>query len=176
MAIETNVGHITQAINFSAHKDLFLELGKPTDWTDPKNPDNENATTTDLSDSQAFIKINSVYLVAESDVTNNTEVAGDSYIIYKGKHWLISTTDKAIADNACYVLVEGTLGVSALDPFKFTQIGVRQGTVFADSVKNNTVAKSSDVKTKGSLLFYENRMLETYTDATAKDIKYLMRF
>lgn len=176
MAIETNVGHITQAINFSAHTDLFLELGKSTDWTDPKNPDNEDANTTDLSDSQAFIKINAVHLVAESDVTDGNEVAGETYVDYKGKHWKISTTDKAISDNACYVLVEGTLGVNALDPFKFTQIGVRQGTVFADSVKNNTVAKSSDVKTKGSLLFYENRMLETYTDATAKDIKYLMRF
>ena len=176
MAIETNVGHITQAINFSAHNDLFLELGKPTDWTDPKNPDNENATTTDLADSQAFIKINSVHLVAESDVTAGKEVAGETYVIYKGKYWKISTTTDAVKDNAYYVLLEGSLDVGVIDPFKFTQIGVRQATQFSDSVKTQTYAKASDVTDKGTLLFYENRQLETYTDSTAKNIKYLLRF
>jgi len=175
MAIQTITGHITQAINFSQQSSLYFELAKQTDWSDPSSPDSEVSSTTDLPDSQAFVSVVNKFLVYDNGVTTKQEDT-DTYIIYKGHQWNIATTENAVANKAYYVVLIGNLSVGVLPSFKYTQIGIRQGTVLASNVASQDYAKASDVTTKGSLLYYENRQLETYTDATRKNIKYMIKF
>lgn len=183
MAIETNIGHVSQALAFSQQKDLYFVLGRSQDWADPTIPDKETADASSITNPLALVKVDRLVLCYDSGEKAVTSASdGDNYIIYKGKKWntvdpnKIFTSDLQLTHNACYVCLIGSLDVGALPMFSFTQIGVSAGAVIGSTAKSQLHAYQSDVSKWGQLLFYENRVKETYTDSQRKEFRYLIKF
>lgn len=183
MAIETNIGHVLQALEFSKRKDLSFVLARSQDWADPITPDPETANIGSLTNPLALVKVDRLVLCYDSGEKAVTSASdGDDFIIYKGKKWNTIDANKVfisssqLAQNACYVCLIGSLDVGALPMFSFTQIGVTAGATLANTATSNEHAYNSDVSDWGQLLFYENRVKETYTDSQRKEFRYLIRF
>lgn len=183
MAIETNIGHVLQAINFASKKDLYFVLGKDQDWPDPNTPDQEDPDITMITNPLALVKVSRLVLCLESDEPITTSAAdGDDFIVYKGKKWTTVPIGEAISSNgqllkdANYVCLIGGLDVGALPMMDFTQIGVVENPSVAENAPSKTAIDKSNVLNWGQLLFYENRVKESYTDAQRKILKYLIRF
>ena len=62
MAIETNIGHVSQALAFSQQKDLYFVLGRSQDWADPTIPDNETADASSITNPLALVKVDRLVL------------------------------------------------------------------------------------------------------------------
>lgn len=169
MSIATNYGHVENAIRLSTRGNLYFELAKSTAWTTETSPDSEIITTTDLDTSIAFKKVASATLVYPTTDTTLTNT-----ITYGSQLYATSTTDDAYTNNAQYVLLKAQLGVAELSPFTFRQIGVRADTVYASSVTGDSTL-AANVTDKGILLFYDNRMAQSYTDETTMTINYLIQ-
>lgn len=183
MAIETNIGHISQAIAFSGRKDLYFVLGRSQDWADPTIPDKELANVNSITNPLALVKVDRSILCYDSGEKVTTSASdGDNFIVYKGKKWNTIDPDKVFDSNsyptqdACYVCLVGSLDVGALPMFSFTQIGVSGGAVIANTSESQTHAYQNNVLNWGQLLFYENRIKETYTDSQRKEFRYLIKF
>lgn len=183
MAIETNIGHVIQAINFASRKDLYFVLGRDQDWADPSTPDTEDPDITMLTNPLALVKADRLVLCYEStDPVTTSAADGDDYIVYKGKKWTTVPIDEAINNNgqlvkdANYVCLVGGLDVSALPMMDFTQIGVVENPSIAENAPSKHAVDKSNVLNWGQLLFYENRIKESYTDSQRKILKYLIRF
>lgn len=183
MAIETNIGHVLQAIDFASKKDLYFVLGKDEDWPDPSTPLPEDADAIMINNPLALVKVSRLALCLESDEDVDTSASdGDDYIVYKGKKWTTVPIDEAISSNgqllkdANYVCLIGSLDVGALPMMDFTQIGVVDKPSIAENAPSKVAVDKSNVLNWGQLLFYENRIKESYTDAQRKILKYLISF
>ena len=179
MAITTQVGHIQQAINFiNNHSHLYFEFAKEADWPDSNNPEAENETTTSLTDPKAYLKVDHLYLCYDTNTASTSSTDTDTTITYKSKAWSIVDPTTVLpstgipTQDARYVCLVGTLAVSELDTFKYTQIGVVD---FPTDLASHALLANA-VSSTGSLLFYENRMLETYTNTNSKVVKYMLKF
>lgn len=182
MAIETNIGHVSQALAFSERKDLYFVLGRSQDWADPTTPDGELANVGSITNPLALVKVDRSVLCYDSGEDAVTSASdGDDFIIYKGKKWntiepdAVFSSDSQLAQDACYVCLIGSLDVGALPMFSFTQIGVSGGAIIANTANSQLHAYQNDVSNWGQLLFYENRVKETYTDTQRKEFRYLIK-
>lgn len=194
MAIETELGHVIQAQQFAAHKDLYFVLGRDQDWNDPSNPDAEDENAIMVTNPLVVVKVDRLVLCYPSDDPLTTSASdGDDYIVYKDKKWkvisansLFSTNGQPVQD-ARYVCLIGTLDVGALPMFDFTQIGVvggiddangntQFGVKIADNAPSQHEASKENVLNWGELLFYENRLKESYTSNSKLTVKYMIKF
>lgn len=194
MAIETKFGHVIAAQQFASRKDLYFVLGNDKDWADPTNPDPENENTIMIINPLAVVKVDRLVICYPSDEALTTSAAdGDDFIVYKGKKWnivsaqsLFNTSGQPVQD-ARYVCLIGTLDVGALAMFDYTQIGVvggindgqgnlQYGVKIADNAPSQHEASRENVLNWGELLFYENRVKESYTDNQRLTIKYIVKF
>lgn len=183
MAIETNIGHVLQALDFLKRGDLYFVLARSQDWADPTTPDPETANIVSLTNPLALVKVDRLVLCYDSgEQPANSASDGDNFIIYKGKQWNtidannVFTSNSQLVQNACYVCLIGSLDVGALPMFSFTQIGVTAGATLANTATSSEHAYSSDVSNWGQLLFYENRVKETYSDSMRKEFRYMISF
>lgn len=185
MAIETNIGHAKQALDFinANQNGLYFVLGKPQDWADSNNPDPEDEATTGITNPQALVQVDRLVLCYETNEQLTDSAAdGDDYIVYKGKKWQTISPDAVfnnsnqLTQNACYVCLIGELEVESIAPFSFTQIGVTQNAEIATNAPDTHQVSKENVINWGQLYFYENRMKENYTTSQAKIFKYLLKF
>lgn len=182
MAIETNIGHVSQALAFSQRKDLSFILGRNSDWADPTAPDPEKAETASITNPEALVKVQRLVLCYDSGKDAVASASdGDNYVIYKGHQWTTIDSKKVfngstLAQDACYVCLIGTLDVGALPMFSYTQIGVTAGAKLAPNAPHQDYAYNDVVTDWGMLYFYENRVKATYTDENKVIIKYMVKF
>lgn len=192
MATQTELGHVLAAQQFANKKDLYFVLGKDQDWADPSNPDPEDTNATMITNPIALLKVDRLVMCYESsDPVTTSASDGDDYIIYKGKKWNVISANALFNNNgqpiqnAHYVCLIGTLDVGALAMFDFTQIGVvgavtdAQGnTLFGPQIADNAPSKHEATKENvlkwGELLFYENRVKETYSNNSKLIVKYMI--
>lgn len=193
MAIETELGHVIQAQQFAAHKDLYFVLGRDQDWADPNNPDAEQENAIMITNPLVVVKVDRLVLCYPSNDPLTTSAAdSDDYIVYKDKKWEVISADSLFNSNgqpvqdARYVCLIGTLDVGALPMFDFTQIGVvgginqadgstSYGVRIADNAPSQHEASKENVLNWGEMLFYENRLKESYTTNSKLTIKYMVK-
>lgn len=194
MATQTKIGHVIAAQQFARRKDLYFVLGKDQDWADPSNPDPEDSNAIMVTNPLALVKVDRLVLCYESNDPVTTSASdGDDYIVYKSKKWKVVSSNSLFNNqgqpeqDARYVCLIGTLDVGALPMFDFTQIGVVGGTqdaqdndIFGVRIADNAPSKHEITKENvlnwGELLFYENRVKETYSSSSRLIIKYLIKF
>lgn len=194
MAVQTELGHVIQAQQFAAHTDLYFVLGRDQDWNDPSNPDTEDENAIMITNPLAVVKVDRLVLCYPSDDPLTTSASdGDDYIVYKDKQWKVISANSLFNANgqpvqdARYVCLIGTLDVGVLPTFDFTQIGVVSGiddpngnTQFGVSIASNAPsqheASKENVLNWGELLFYENRLKESYTSNSKLTVKYMIKF
>lgn len=182
MAIETNMGHVLQAIDFSQKRDLYFVLGRDKDWPDPSSPSPESVTTTMIENPLAVVKVDRLVLCYKTDEhVPDSASDGDDFVIYKGSKWKTIRSDQVLSNNqllqpANYVCLIGTLDVAKLPMFSFTQIGVAEDVVIADNAPSKHEAQKQNVTNWGNMYFYENRPMETYGNTQRKIMKYMIQF
>lgn len=184
MAITTKTGHVKQALDFiNSHQGkLYFEFARKNDWVNPAVPDAETDTVVSLDDPQAFLKIDKMVLCRETGIEATQATNTDKAIVYKNKMWEVVDTSSILdksgnaTSDAKYVCLIGTLPVEALAPFKYTQIGVVDSPKFATNLTNVHEVSNNQVSNPGTLLFYDNRMQEAYTNKTSKVVKYMLKF
>lgn len=183
MAIETMIGRIGQAIDFTNRKDLYFVLGKDRDWADSDSPDPEDVNTTMIQNPLALVKVDQMVLCYPTDEQMTTSAEdGDNFIVYKGKRWNVVGADKLFDASgaptvpASYVCVIGSLDVASLPMFSFCQVGLVGNAKIADNAPSQHEATLANVTSWGNLYFYENRIMEKFTDSMRLKIKYMVSF
>lgn len=183
MAVETTIGRLKQAIDFTNKKNLYFAFARDKDWADNTSPDPESVDTVSLTNPLALLKVDQLVMCyPTSDPLEHSASDGDDYIVYRGQKWKVVDQNNLFDSagrptyKANYVCAIGTLDVEALPMFSYTQIGLVEGASILDNAPSQHEASKANVSSWGDLLFYENRQKENYTDSTRKQIKYIIAF
>lgn len=183
MAVETTVGRLRQAIDFTNKKNLHFAFARDKDWADSSSPDPESVDTVSLTNPLALLKVDQLVMCYPSDEPlEHSASDGDDYIVYRGQKWKVVDPQKVFDATgrplyeANYVCAIGTLEVAALPAFSYTQIGLVENASILGNAPSQHEASKNNVSSWGDLLFYENRQKEIYTDSVRKTVKYMISF
>lgn len=176
MATAVNNGHVQAAISFiKEHADhVYIELAKETEWSNPNNPDAEIPNITELQGSCAFAKAQQVLLVYDGGQSDDKNDTANS-IMYKGHKWIVSSTEDAVQNNACYVLVSATVEPGEVGDITYHQTGIRLNTKFSDTIQASATLPSY-ILDKGTLIAYENHKELSLSNQIRMNVKYLIKF
>lgn len=140
-ATTTIQGHVAQALEFYSKDNIYLSIGKTSEWkydenipytdqsTNDKNPPEADPSGT-LLELVGIKKISQKFLVYPSD---EGELIDDS-----GFKWKITDKDHALENGACYVYLKAELGSSDLP----TGISYRQISALVDPTIKSGITPS----------------------------------
>lgn len=150
MAITTNMGHVSRALDFFNHPDIFFGISRTAPWADELTPPAPDPATLSLDGAIGFKAIENKYLVVP-DPTNGT-------ITYRDSKWSIIDPATAIANNCRWVYIEAWLRYDELPIVQYRQVGVVTRLTRANGVAANKMALlPSEVSNQGMVEILDNR-------------------
>lgn len=152
MAIATNSGHVSRAIDLYRKEGKYFSVGKTSAWTDESNPPDPSAETYKLDELVALKKVDNVQLVVPDNDNGS--------IVYRDSKWRIvqeklTTTvgSGGVAQGSSDVIVASLAGISvgcrlrigSTYEGKVTAINASSNTVTLDQSAPSTIAEGSEV-------------------------------
>lgn len=152
-------GHVSRALDFYNKNDLYIGIGKTTEWGDKNDQGNEIApipvNTDELLEVAGYKKVESKFLVrpAKDDEVNLAE------IVYQGKKWKIISYNDALSEGARWVYISTYLSYSDFPiDLVYRQISTFSGLKPKDGVESGKfVLFPEEVESPGIPEMLDNR-------------------
>lgn len=143
---------------------LWYAMGRTTAWPNEDIPPAEDMFTTNLDEIIGFKKFEVANLVAPLSNIDSSDINGD-VISYKSQDWKIVSDADAVKYGARYVYLSVTLNPGDLPYNVYRQVGVYLNVKPLSTVasKTNTLVPTQ-VSDSGTMLGYDNRLFQRYSD------------
>lgn len=176
MAIETLAGHVMVAKEFKNNlSNLWYAMARTTAWPDEEVPPAEDMLTNSLDDIVALKKFDSAQLVAPLSNTSGT-ISDSDVITYEGQDWVLISDENALTNGARYVYLNVTINPGDFPYVVYRQVGIYQGVTPAVTTNTSNILLPNQVSDYGTLIGYDNRLSQRYSNNMRILEKFVLKF
>ena len=169
MASPTIQAYVDIALGLVAKaSSTYLAIGKSTAWENEKIPPMAVDTTLNIQEIIGFKKMSTVSLCKPLGATETTAY---TEVTYNGTRWALIPTAKATEEGAYHVYFSASLTGTELPPGEYRQVGIYVGLTTASS---KTALLPSEITSRGTLQFYDNRQRFNRTDKVSVTERFIV--
>ena len=175
MAIKTNMGSVSRALDFYNKDEIFFCIGKTSPWPDEENPPEPDADST-IEGAIGYKRHEFKYLVVPYDGGDTPD--GTVIIDYgPDSKWKAVPAGSAVDEKAMWVYVETTINAEDFPLGDYRQVGLYTNLVRASGVDSNkTTLLPSEVEDPGLLEIIDNRVKVTRLEDTRENLSFIIKF
>jgi hypothetical protein len=168
MAISTVYGHVSRALEFFKHDDLFFGIGRTTAWTDEQVPPAPDVNIQEVEEIVAFKKVIEKKMVVPD---------AQGTIFYMGEQYREVTAAQAEAEKSRWVYVSTTLIGNEVPLASFRQLGLYSGLKVKDTAPAGKIALlPADIEDTGLLEIIDNRRVTHRQEDQSEKLSLIVEF
>lgn len=168
MANSTVYGHVSRALEFLKHDDLFFCIGRTSEWPDEKQPPAVDVNQVDVEEQVAFKKVEEKKLVVPDP---------NGSIFYMGDRYREVQADQAKAEKARWVFVSTELSGNEVPLEDFRQVGLYSSTKLKSTVPvGKTAVLPNEVEDAGLLEILDNRKVTHRQEDQSEKLSLVVEF